>query len=122
MTTANPFNKISATCFCEIMTYIFGDIFDQDGKHWLNNKSTEDQYYVIYKRINYNYNYDKYDKKWIYKFRDLIEKKKCELIGSGLQQIISPSCPEKITKLNLQIQWEHLVRFALKITLLLYGI
>ena len=44
MTTANPFNKISATCFYEIMTYIFGDIFDQDGKHWLNNKSTEDHH------------------------------------------------------------------------------
>lgn len=45
----------------------------------------------------------KYDKKWIFKFRELIKKKKCELIGSGFQQIISPSCPEKITKLNLQI-------------------
>ena len=37
----------------------------------------------------------KHDKKWVYKFRDLIKNKKCELIGSGLQQIISPSCPEK---------------------------
>ena len=48
----------------------------------------------------------KHDKKWVYKFRDLIKNKKCELIGSGLQQIISPSCPEKITKINLQIGLE----------------
>ena len=47
------------------MTYIFGDIFDQDGKHWLNKNLTEDRYYEIYKRINYNYNYNKYDKNGI---------------------------------------------------------
>ena len=73
MTTANPFNKISDTCFYEILTYIFGDIFDQNGKHWLNNKSTEDKYYEIYKRINYNYNYNKYEKKWNYKKYDTMD-------------------------------------------------
>ena len=44
-----------------------------------------------------------YDKQWVYKLKDLIKKKKCEFIGSGFHQIISPSCPEKLTKLNLKI-------------------
>lgn len=48
----------------------------------------------------------KYDKLWVDKFRELIKKKKCELIGSGFHQIISPSCPEKITKINLKIGFE----------------
>ncbi len=43
------------------------------------------------------------DKKWIEKFKVLLSKKKCELIGSGLSQIIGPLVPEEITKKNLEI-------------------
>ena len=43
------------------------------------------------------------DKKWIEKFKILLSKRKCELIGSGLSQIIGPLVPEEITKKNLEI-------------------
>ena len=44
----------------------------------------------------------KIDKKWIWKFKELISKKKCELIGSGYTQIISPSVPYELNIKNLQ--------------------
>ena len=43
------------------------------------------------------------DRKWVKKFRTLLNKQKCELIGSGFSQIIGPLVPEEITKKNLEI-------------------
>ena len=43
------------------------------------------------------------DRAWIKKFKILLNKKKCELIGSGFSQVIGPLVPEEITKKNLEI-------------------
>ena len=43
------------------------------------------------------------DKSWVEKFKYLLEKKKCELIGSGYSQIIGPLVPEKVSIKNLEI-------------------
>ncbi len=43
------------------------------------------------------------DRSWVLKFKNLLEKKKCELIGSGYSQIIGPLVPEKISIKNLEI-------------------
>tara|TARA_E500000178_G_C17008217_1_gene749256 strand:+ start:181 stop:2133 length:1953 start_codon:yes stop_codon:yes gene_type:complete len=43
------------------------------------------------------------DKKWVLKFKNLLDEKKCELIGSGFSQIIGPIVPVEITKKNLEI-------------------
>ena len=41
------------------------------------------------------------DKKWVKQFRTLLDKKKCEIIGSGFSQIIGPLVPAEITHKNL---------------------
>ena len=57
-------NTISPDSFCKILTYLFGDIYDTNGKHWLNGKSLEDRYKIVYRRINLECDDYKYDVFW----------------------------------------------------------
>ena len=43
------------------------------------------------------------DKSWIDVFRNLLEKKQCELIGSGWSQIIGPLVPDQINATNQKL-------------------
>ena len=43
------------------------------------------------------------DKSWVEKFKNILEKKKFELISSGYSQIIGPLVPEKVSIKNLEI-------------------
>lgn len=46
------------------------------------------------------------DPAWVEKFRALIERRRCELLGCGYAQVISPLCPPTLTRANLRIGQE----------------
>lgn len=46
------------------------------------------------------------DSSWTRKLAELIKAKKCEFIGSGYSQIISPSVPNRLTEKNLEFGFE----------------
>jgi len=48
----------------------------------------------------------KLDTFWINRFKNLINKRKCSFIGSGLNQIAGPTIPYEVNFYNLKILWE----------------
>jgi len=47
------------------------------------------------------------DKKWVIKFKELLTKKKCELIGSGWSQLIGPLVPYEVNIWNHNIALDY---------------
>jgi hypothetical protein len=53
------------------------------------------------------------DKKWVLKFKDLLQAGKCELIGSGWSQIIGPLVPYKVNLWNQKLGLDYYKKMLL---------
>ena len=82
----NDLPKIVDKCYWPLLNLI-----DKDNL-CLNIESTGSTLKDIYK----------IDKSWIFKLKELLKNKKCEFIGSGYRQIISPLIPYDMNLFNLK--------------------
>ena len=57
----------------------------------------------------------KIDRKWVLKFKELLQAKKCELIGSGWSQIIGPLVPYEVNLWNQKLAIEYYKKLLLTI-------
>jgi hypothetical protein len=54
----------------------------------------------------------KIDRKWVLKFKELLQSEKCELIGSGWSQIIGPLVPYAVNLWNQKLALDYYIQSA----------